>query len=601
MAILNVELTTTNLTPSSGGQYVFTANFYNTNTDTLSTDPRFPQNQTYSVGAVGNKISIPLEVANGQYTISNITLKVSFKNIIKTKDLAGKVVNCVDECDALPISSVVAVNATTYTVNLTNIATETYAWRVFNKNAPSVVVANGTANTTTGMFNITTPQLSSGDYLLEVTGSNCRGKSIKPFSVSTTLPACAKGPTLVSILSSSATSLKFQFDGNSVFGLTWRIKQGSSTPRNGVLMHVSQAKEGDKVFTDSTPTIEYATLPNGTYTLELEGYTCSSSVSSLTFTVNTAEIPLAFISGSPAVSGSGTNYAISIAINKSGSYNTVILNSSTGTYEQNGNITYTAGNPYIRTGLSVGSYIIRVGSLQTTLKIESSGSGGNCSHGPILKSILNTSATGLSFLFDANNVTAIAWRIKQGDNVVRNGIVYPVNNTPYINFNELANGEYTLEIQGSNCTSAVSSGSFSIVPVAQSNNAGVIVTNAGGKYIGIINARYFKATANSSTGAIRLSYDETSTADGSSTPVRAWLLGSQLQEIKPSEVAALRSAEGLVLPDGAYNFYLYYFPSNITSFSQLKDNIHLLSNAGWQQHSKVLEEVIIEVRSNLTA
>lgn len=603
MAIITLTLDVDNLVPVNG-QYVFTSQFVDTITGQLINDPKFPQNQIHTATNITDPYDLPITIADGNYQITNTKVRVLYKDKVIERVISPSTVSCTEACTVFPVISVTRTNATTYNITLSAAGTNTFSWKIFN--SLGIQQASGTANVTANSFNITTPNLTTGNYFLELNGSTCRGQTTFPFSVTSSLPPCDRGPILLNILTSSATSLKFQFDGNGVFGIGWKIKQGTSVLRDGVIKHVSIAQPGDATFSDASPTINYAALPSGNYTLEIEGNTCTTTGVSpaKSFTVGSTPDPLAFISGSPSVSGSSGNYSMSIAINKDGAYNTTILNSTTGTYYQNGNVTYVAGTPFVKTGLPVGTYIVKVGTLETTLIISNTG-GSPCDNGPFLQNVISASPAGLSFLFDGNNVTAITWRIKQGTNVLRTGVVYPTNNHPFITYNELPLGDYTLEIEGNNCVGppgGPSVASFSIVEVPQGNNAGVIVTNVGNKSIGIINARYFKATANPTTGNIRLFYDELSTADGDGNKqVKGWLMGSQLQEIKAADVAALRSTNGMALPDGNHDFYLYYFPtSSVQTFSQIKANIGLISGPQWVQNSKVAERVTVEIKTNAT-
>lgn len=586
MASVNITIDTENLVPVNG-QYTFTTKFLNATTNTPLNDPRFPQDQVHTTNVVSSNYEFSVNIADGNYSVENVKLRVIYKNIIKDYIIPTTPVNCLSDCTIFPIISVTQVSNTQFNVVLTNGGTATVAWKVFSN---TTQVANGVANIVTNSFNILTPSLPTGNYILELVGTSCKGKSTKSFNVTNTLPPCTQGPTLLSIISSSSTSLKFQFDGLGVFGIAWRIKQGTSVLRNGVVSP-----------TNSTPTIEYAALTDGTYTLEIEGSTCSSTPTQASFTLSGSVEPLAFLPSYPKVTGTTDNYTLDVRINKSGAYNTTVLRTNSGQYYQNGNYTYIAnGAGLVINSLPTGTYIIKVGTLETTVVISNSG-GSPCTQGPTLMNIVSATPTGLSFLFDGQNITAIKWRIKQGGTLLRNNVVFPTNNTPFITYNELPIGDYTLEIEGDNCSSIVSSDDFTISPVPTGNNAGVIVTNVGSKYIGIINARKFKATANPTTGAIRLTYDEFSQADGSNKQVKGWLLGSQQQEIKPSDVAELRSANGKILPDGDYQFYLYYFPTeNVTTFDQIKNNIGLVNGPQWGQNSKVLEVVIIEIKTNPT-
>ena len=599
MALLNVALSVDNLVPVNG-QYVFTTQFIDSGGN-LIVDNKYPQNQVFNKTSGVSPIELDVEIGDGNYTVPNGTkLRILYKTQVIDKDISGAIINCLDDCTAFPVVSVTAISSTTYSITLGSIANSSYTWKIFNSS--SVQVASGTANVTASNFNITTPALSNGNYIFELVGTTCKGKSTKSFVVNNTLPLCGRGPILMSIISSNDTSLKFQFDGEGVFGISWKIKQGTSVVREGVVKHTSIAQPGDQTFTNSTPTVTFPSLAAGTYNFEISGFTCTTNGTSpaLPFTISGGGggDPLAFVSGSPSATGSSGNYSMSIAINKSGAYNTVILNTTTGTYYQQGNITYTSNVPYIKTGLPVGTYSVTVGTLQTSLVIQDSGSGA-CTSGPTLVNVNAASQTGLTFLFDANNVTAITWRIKQGTTTLRNGVVYPTNNTPFITYSELPYGDYTLEIEGNNCSSPISTKPFSIIEAPQGNNAGVIVTNVGNKYIGIINARYFKAVANPSTGNIRLFYDEISTADGSSTQVKGWLMGSQMSEIKQASVTELRSNNGKSLPDGVYDFYLYYFPTSVVqSFDQIKPNLGLVVSSNWAQNSKIAERVVVEIKTN---
>lgn len=600
MAVIEVELGITNPTPVNGG-YTFITNFYNATTDALLVDVKFPQGQVHTTNTISNPYFLPINIADGNYNISNVKVKIGYKDKIYEHVIPNQTIDCAADCSMFPITAVTRVTNTSYNVGLTSQSTATFNWKIISS-VTEASVANGVANVNNASsFLITIPTLNNGDYLLEVTGSTCKGKDIKIFTIANTLDPCEFGPNLLNVSAVTNTSLQFNFDGTSVFGIAWEIRQGINVIRQGIIKHVSVAQPGDATFSNAYPTISYGALTDGNYTLHIQGSTCSSAITSQAFTVTGSVAPLQFISGSPSVTGSAGNYTMNVAINKSGVYNTVILNSTTGVYEQNGNITYVANTPYIKTGLPVGVYIVKVGTLETIITIQNTG-GSPCTHGPLLSSIFNNSAFGLQFLFDGQGVTAITWRIKQGATIVRNGVVYPSNNIPFISYNELPVGSYTLEIEGNNCSSAVSSSGFTVSSVPVGNNAGVIVTNVGNKYIGIINGKDFKAEANPTTGAVRLIYNEISTADQGGKQVKGWLLGSQLQETKASEVASLRSSNGLVLPDGNYHFYLYYAATDIaTTYAQLKNNLYtlFLNPETWPFNSRTLEEVIIEVKTNI--
>lgn len=477
MAILSIQLLTENLTPVNG-KYPFTANFYDATTNQLLSDSKFPQNQVIeltSIPSSGN-VTLPLKIADGVYPINNVKVKIAYKNKVDEYVVPNSTISCNTDCTAFPISSVSAVNNTTYTVTLSGASTQTYSWRLYNSSNPStsILVGSGTANVNGSTFNITTQVLPAGKYLLELKGTSCKGKAVKTFTVSNTVPDCARNPTISTILTKSQTSLKFQFDALGVLGLAWRIKQGSTIVRQGVLKHTSIAQSGEPTFSDSTPTVTFNSIPLGNYTFEIQATTCTSPVSNVVaFTLEAPTEPLQFITGSPSVTGTSGNYSINIKINKTGSYNTVILNVNTGVYAQNGSISFVNNVAYVKSGLAAGTYLVKVGTLEVTVPIQDT-STGNCIHGPILSSITNSSPNTLQFLFDGNGVTAIAWRIKQGSNTVRNGIVNPTNNTPVITYPALSAGNYTLEIEGSNCNSQTYSKPFTIADTVETGNTLII-------------------------------------------------------------------------------------------------------------------------------
>lgn len=106
----------------------------------------------------------------------------------------------------------------------------------------------------------------------------------------------------------------------------------------------------------------------------------------------------------------------------------------------------------------------------------------DCKRGPNLLSIVTFNSDGLQFLFDGDEVFSIKWRIKQGSTVVRNGIVNPTGNQPFISFSPfLTPGNYLLEIEGNSCKSTPSStnGNFTI-GVTSTTSSTTTTTNGGG-------------------------------------------------------------------------------------------------------------------------
>lgn len=87
----------------------------------------------------------------------------------------------------------------------------------------------------------------------------------------------------------------------------------------------------------------------------------------------------------------------------------------------------------------------------------------NCQTGPNLLSISNITQNSLRFLFHGNGVPTIDWRIKAGGTTVRSARTPQLTSANVdINFASLAPGNYTMEIQGGDCISSVSSMSFRV-------------------------------------------------------------------------------------------------------------------------------------------
>lgn len=80
---------------------------------------------------------------------------------------------------------------------------------------------------------------------------------------------CQQGPTLISIISATPNNVTYQFNGIGIAQIRNRIKQGSTVISNTVSSPTS-----------STVTINLSTpLSQGTYTLEIQGESCTSPVS----------------------------------------------------------------------------------------------------------------------------------------------------------------------------------------------------------------------------------------------------------------------------------------------------------------------------------
>lgn len=97
--------------------------------------------------------------------------------------------------------------------------------------------------------------------------------------------------------------------------------------------------------------------------------------------------------------------------------------------------------------------------------------GNVCKRGPTLSSITNQKTTGLTFLFDGQDVFSIRYRVKSGDNIIVTDTVSPQFASVDVVFpTEIASGAYVFEIEGNSCTSLVSSLPFTILPPTTSTS-----------------------------------------------------------------------------------------------------------------------------------
>ncbi|QRR03700.1 T9SS type A sorting domain-containing protein [Dyadobacter sandarakinus] len=151
-----------------------------------------------------------------------------------------------------------------------------FSWRILQN---SYAVASGQTdyisnNSAALVFNY----LNNGNYTLEVTPVDCKAAPVtQAFSVSATdtRPTCQRGPNLVSVLSSNNNAVEFLFDGENIFAIDWKIMDGTTPVRQNRVAPQS-----------NHPTAQFATLPNGVYTLQITGGNCKSTASATRFGIN---------------------------------------------------------------------------------------------------------------------------------------------------------------------------------------------------------------------------------------------------------------------------------------------------------------------------
>lgn len=595
MAFLNIPIKATNITPVND-EYIFNLQFV-TSDGYLIVDNRLPQNQTFTFTQLTNPLIIEASVSDGVYSIPNVIAKIIHGTKSWTKNIGTVSINCQGSC-SVNINTIVQTNNTSYTVTFNTPSIQTYNYNIYSG---TNLIKTGVINSTTNVVNITTPVLANGTYLLELIGQTCLGKITKAFVVSNTINACQTGPTLLNITNPTPTQLTFGFNGVSVFSIKWRIKSGTLIIRNGITYYIGNAPIGEQTYSNSTPIITFASLNAGSYTLEIEGNSCTSSTTSSTFTV-VDNIPFAFTTGAPSVTNNAGVYSINIAVNKSGSYLTTVLNSTTGVYYKNETVAFDSNISITVSNVPVGQYIIKVDTLSSNLIIQNSG-GGACTSGPTLTSILSPTINGVGFQFDGVNVASIAWRVRSSGTVVRNGIVFPTNSTPYVTFDTpLTNGTYTLEIEGSSCSS-VSSGpiSFTTAPVVIGGNGGLFSKVVGNKTYSWVHGNVLTGNVNETTGGVVLTYPDIQNALAGSNSTKAILLNKHMAQIKSSEVIEFRSSNGKQLPDGIHDYYVYYFNPNIaTTLEEIIANYWVLGGQPGVAITNYArpQKISIEVRTN---
>lgn len=88
----------------------------------------------------------------------------------------------------------------------------------------------------------------------------------------------------------------------------------------------------------------------------------------------------------------------------------------------------------------------------------------NCASGPSISDVTNISQTALTVSFTGSGVSSLKWRITSNGTQVRSGTTNDFGSATSTNltYSSLAPGNYTLEIEGNNCTSTVSSRAFTI-------------------------------------------------------------------------------------------------------------------------------------------
>ena len=154
-----------------------------------------------------------------------------------------------------------------------------FTWRIRSNNN---VVRSGTATPNNGNGNIGFDQLGTGNYTLEIEAITCKSlTSFTSFSITDAVLPCGSGPSITDVKNINTTSLTVDFSGSiSIPNISWVIKSGAEVKASGKTAGLS---------IPNTANISYGYLPNGSYTLEIQGGDCTSGVSSRNFQINVAD------------------------------------------------------------------------------------------------------------------------------------------------------------------------------------------------------------------------------------------------------------------------------------------------------------------------
>lgn len=192
------------------------------------------------------------------------------------------------------IASITNVTSTNATINFEGSNLNQFSWRVLN--ATNQEFEKGETGQLSSKSTNVAFALPSGNYKFELTAKSCVASSpvTANFTVNGTdnRETCDRGPVLETIVNYDRTNLAFRFDGNNVYAIDWKLKHGAETLAESRVRPAS-----------NTPTVNYSTLPDGQYTLEISGGSCKSTVTRSNFTLGALPIYTANFKGKAVEQG----------------------------------------------------------------------------------------------------------------------------------------------------------------------------------------------------------------------------------------------------------------------------------------------------------
>jgi hypothetical protein len=196
--------------------------------------------------------------------------------------------------DGTRIVSITNVTSTNATINFEGSNLNQFSWRVLN--ATNQEFEKGETGQLSSKSTNVAFALPSGNYKFELTAKSCVASSpvTANFTVNGTdnRETCDRGPVLETIVNYDRNNLAFRFDGNNVYAIDWKLKHGTET------LAESRVRP-----TSNTPTVSYNSLQDGTYTLEIAGGSCKSSVTKSTFQLGALPIYTANFKGKSVEQG----------------------------------------------------------------------------------------------------------------------------------------------------------------------------------------------------------------------------------------------------------------------------------------------------------
>lgn len=278
---------------------------------------------------------------------------------------------------------------------------------------------------------------------------------------------CVSTPVIGTISSISQTGLSFSFTGftGGIFSkIAWRIIPSVANKANERSGQINSPSAAGTNFS-------FASLPAGTYTLQVEGGDCGSSVNSKTFVIPSANA----CSQNPVIGNITpvTQTGLTFTFTGSGLPNLtwrikpVVANASNERSGKTGAVN-NAGVSLTFASLPYGDYNLEIEGGDCTSSTSTKSfkiSKPNCSTAPEITGITNISGTGLTLTFSGGGLpNTLAWVIiNSANSAVSSGTTASLSTgSVALNFNNLPVGTYTLEIQGGSCASSVSTANFSI-------------------------------------------------------------------------------------------------------------------------------------------